>query len=99
MPTTCNRKVTDCPTRSHLDLAGSATATASGQSSRSRLSDMEDFLDLASQLSKLAQLSQLAAVKTITFFAKQITSGSSHRMTMTLDKEYTLLLLINPQGS
>ena len=93
MLTTCNRKVTDCPTRSHLDLAGS------GQSSHSRLSDMEDFLDLASQLSKLAQLSQLAAVKTITFFAKQITSGSSHRMTMTLDKEYTLLLLINPQGS
>ena len=59
MLTTCNRKVTDCPTRSHLDLAGS------GQSSHSRLSDMEDFLDLASQLSKLAQLSQLAAVKTI----------------------------------
>ena len=89
----CNRKVTDCHTRSHLDLAGS------GQSSHSRLSDMEDFLDVASQLSKLAQLSQLAAVKTITFFAKQIASGSSHRMTMTLDKEYTLLLLINPQGS
>ena len=53
MLTTCNRKVTDCHTRSHLDLAGS------GQSSHSRLSDMEDFLDLASQLSKLAQLSKL----------------------------------------